>query len=163
MTPQRSIIVTALALLACLSVPAAAAEHKYLKAFPPAAGGMERYVIELPHKERGEDNNFMVELIVGKEMETDGVNRVHLGGKLETKPLEGWGFTFYEVRRLGPAASTKVGVPPGTKTVKRFVSGPAMKIPYNSRVPIVVYVPKGAEVRYRVWKASDKAEAAAKG
>lgn len=163
MSHHRSTIVAALLILAGLSLPSGAAEHKYLKAFPPAAEGMERYVIELPHKERGEDNDFMVELIVGKEMETDGVNKVHLGGKLETKPLEGWGFTFYEVRKLGPAASTKIGVPPGTKTVKRFVSGPAMKIPYNSRVPIVVYVPKGAEVRYRIWKASDKAEAAAKG
>jgi ecotin len=31
---------------------------------------------------------------------------------------------------------------------------------YNSRMPIVVYVPKGAEVRYRIWKAGKETNAA---
>jgi len=26
---------------------------------------------------------------------------------------------------------------------------------YNSRLPIVVYVPKGTEVKYRIWQAQD--------
>ena len=26
---------------------------------------------------------------------------------------------------------------------------------YNSRLPIVVYAPKDAEVKYRIWKAED--------
>jgi len=163
MSSQRSIIAVALAALLSLSTTARAAEHKYLKAFAPAAEGMERFVIELPHKERGEEDAFMVELIVGKEMQTDGVNRVRLGGELEAKPLEGWGFTFYVVSKLGPGATTLIGVPPGTKKVKQFVTGPTRKIPYNSRIPIVVYVPKGAELRYRIWKTSEKAEKAEKG
>jgi len=53
-------------------------EHKYLKAFPAAEDGMSRYVIELPHKERGEEDNFKVEITVGKEVLTDGVNLYHL-------------------------------------------------------------------------------------
>ena len=73
------------------------AEERYLKAFPQAGDGMTRFVIMLPHKERGEDQNFKVEIYVGKEMETDGVNTYRLGGKIEAKPLKGWGFTYYEV------------------------------------------------------------------
>ena len=34
---------------------AIAAEHKYMKACPAAKEGMVRYVILLPHKDRGED------------------------------------------------------------------------------------------------------------
>ena len=130
-----------------------AADHKNLKAFPKPAKDMARYVIELPHKDRGEENAFKVELIVGKMMLTDGVNRMFMGDKLESKPLKGWGFTYYEVAKLGPAASTLIGVPPGTPKVEKFVAGPRQLIRYNSRIPIVVYVPQVAEVRYRIWSA----------
>ena len=130
-----------------------AADHKNLKAFPNPAKGMARYVIELPHKDRGEENAFKVELIVGKMMLTDGVNRMFMGGKLESKSLKGWGFTYYEVAKLGPAASTLIGVPPGTPKVEKFVAGPSQLIRYNSRIPIVVYVPVGGVVHYRIWAA----------
>ena len=55
------------------------AEHPELKAFPEAKEGMERFVIVLPHKERGEEDAFKVELIPGKTMPTDGVNLMRLG------------------------------------------------------------------------------------
>ncbi|RQW83332.1 MAG: proteinase inhibitor I4 serpin, partial [Methylococcus sp.] len=37
----------------------------------------------------------------------------------------------------------------------RFVTlgGEPYLIRYNSKLPVVVYVPKGNEVRYRVWRA----------
>ncbi len=137
-----------------------AEEHKYLKAFAPAEKGMVRYVIELPHKERGEEDAFRVELLVGKIVSTDGVNRVSLGGKLEAKPLEGWGFTYYEVAKFGPSASTLIGVPPGTPAVDKFVAIPSELIRYNSRIPLVVYVPEGGIVRYKIWSASAEEESA---
>lgn len=143
--------------------PATAAEHRYLKAFPHARDGMVRYVILLPHKERGEENDFLVELIVGRDMFTDGVNRTGLGGSIEAKPLIGWGFTYYEVAKFGPAVSTLIGVPPGTPKEKKFVPVPSTLIPYNSSIPVVIYIPEGAEVRYRIWKASETTEKAKKG
>ena len=139
------------------------AEDRYLKAFPEAGDGMTRFVIMLPHKERGEDQDFKVEIYVGKEMETDGVNTYRLGGKIEAKPLKGWGFTYYEVAKFGPAMSTRIGVPPGTKPVNKFVAMPSLTIGYNSRIPLVVYVPEGGAVRYRIWKAGDKTEQAKEG
>ena len=137
------------------------ANHKYLKAFPKAAEGMSRFVIVLPDKTRAQEGAFKVELIVGKMMDTDGVNRMFLSGKLEPKPLKGWGFTYYQAK-LGPAASTLIGVPPGTPPVHKFVAGPSQLIRYNSRIPVVVYVPKGAEVRYRIWSATPDTKKAAK-
>ena len=141
--------------IAVFVVPVPAEEQDYLKAFPDAKEGMSRYVIMLPHKDRKDDGNFKVELIVGKEMITDGVNRVRLGGKIETKPLKGWGFSYYEVTDLGPALSTRMGVTGKSKEVKRFVAGPSTLIGYNSRLPLVVYVPEGAEVHYRIWEARE--------
>ncbi len=150
-------------LLAMFVASTAAAKDRYLKAFPPAADGMVRFVINLPHKERGEDDNFKVEITVGKKMLTDGVNRILLGGEIKAKPLEGWGFTCYEREKFGAAASTLIGVPPDAPKVEKFVTVPSITIGYNSRIPLVIYVPEGGEVRYRMWKAADTFEAAEKG
>ena len=150
-------------LIALVSTSRADEAERYLKAFPPAGEGQTRFVIMLPHKERGEDSNFQVEIFVGKEMLTDGVNQVRLGGKIESKPLEGWGFTYYQFDKFGPAASTLIGVPPGTPMVMKFVAVPSITIAYNSRIPLVVYVPEGGEVRYRIWKAGETTEKAKEG
>ncbi len=150
-------------LMLALASTASAADHKYLKAFPPPAPGMTRYVILLPEKARGVDNNFRVELVVGRTLLTDGVNRMRIGGTIDAKPVKGWGFTMYEVKKLGPTASTLIGAPPGKPKVKRFVGGPTKMIRYNSRIPLVIYVPKGAEVQYRIWQATPKTQPAKQG
>lgn len=64
-----------------------AAEHPQLKAFPLVQAGMQRFVIELTQKEPGEEDAFMVELLPGKVMTTDGVNLVRLGIRIEAQPL----------------------------------------------------------------------------
>ena len=140
--------------LGMLGIAAFAAEPPELKAFPAAQQGMERFVIVLPHKERGEEDAFKVEIIVGKDMLTDGVNRVRLANTIEARPLEGWGYTYYEVTGSAETLSTMMAPPEGAAQVKAFVTAPSLQIPYNSRLPIVVYVPIGYEVRYRIWKAS---------
>lgn len=151
-----------IALLA-FNVSAYGAEHDQLKAFPLAKQGMERFVIVLPHKERGEEDDFKVELIAGKEMLTDGVNLVRLGNIIKPQPLKGWGYTYYEVAGSPHAMSTMMGVPPGTQQIKEFVTGTPLQIRYNSRLPIVVYVPKGYKVKYRIWQASKTTMNAEKG
>ena len=50
--------------------------------------------------------------------------------------------------------STLMAPPPGTSDAKRFVTAAPLRIAYNSRLPVVVYVPQGYEVRYRIWEAS---------
>ncbi len=141
-----------------LTVPSFAAEHAQLKAFPQAQENMERFVIELPHKERSEETDFMVELIAGKTMLTDGVNTLILGSSIEPRPLKGWGYTYYEVTGKPITTGTLMAVPEGTPKISKFVSGKPLKIRYNSRLPIVIYAPEGLEIQYRIWQASTATE-----
>ena len=59
------------------------------------------------------------------------------------------------MRQLGPMAGTLMAVDPDAPKVALFVvvGGEPYLIRYNSRLPVVVYVPEGVEVRYRVWSA----------
>ncbi len=131
-----------------------AAENAQLKAFPDAQQGMQRYVIELAHKERNEEQDFRVQLIVGKKMKTDGVNLVRLGTSIEALPLKGWGYTYYEAKPESATLSTMMAAPEGAPEVMQFVTTAPLFIRYNSRLPIVVYAPEGYEVRHRIWAAS---------
>ena len=135
------------------SLPVLTAEHSQLKAFPPAQEGKIRLVIELPQKEKEIERNCKVELIPGKTMQTDGVNLTRLGVNIVPHPLKGWGYTFYELTGDGTSVSTLMAVPEGTKGKKTFVHGKSIQVRYNSLLPIVIYVPEGYEVRYRIWKA----------
>jgi ecotin len=134
--------------------------HPELKAFPLAEEGAERFVIVLPHKERGEEDAFNVEIIVGKEMLTDGVNFVRLANTIEQRTLDGWGYSYYEVTGSSDIITTLMAPPEGAPLVKSFVTVTPLHVRYNSRLPIVVYVPKGFEVRYRIWYASETFEKA---
>lgn len=62
-------------------------------------------------------------------------------------------------------AGTLMAVDPNAPKVDRFVpiGGEPYLIRYNSRLPVVVYVPEGVAVRYRIWSAEPKAEVMKKG
>ena len=119
-------------------------------------------MIVLPDKKRGEEDAFKVELNPGKKTLTDGVNQMRLGMTIEPRPLKGWGYTYYEVTGRDLAMNTLMAAPPGTRQVEKFVSGTPLLIRYNSRLPVVVYAPKGYEIRYRIWQAPEKWEEAKK-
>ncbi len=122
-----------------------------IKAFPLAESGMVRYVLQLPAKEN--ESLFKVELLIGQIVQTDIKNRYFLGGKIEQKTIKGFGYTYYEVSKIGPMAGTLIAVDPNDPKVDRFIKlgGKPYLIRYNSKLPIVVYVLEGAEVRYRIW------------
>ncbi len=145
-------------LLFLFAVPAGQAADN-LKAFPPAENGMVRYVLHLPVQ--ADESAHKVELIVGKTVEVEGRNRYFFGGKIEEETIEGWGYTRYMVDSLGPMAGTLMAVDPDAPRAARFITiggGPYL-IRYNSRLPVVVYVPEGVEVRYRIWAARAEVKA----
>lgn len=157
--------VLALSILGSLALAATSggAEHPELKAFPKAEEGMERFVIVLPHKERGEEDAFKVELVAGKKMMTDGVNLMRMGCSIEPRPLKGWGYTFYEVTGSDMTMSTLMAAPEGAPKVEKFVAGEPLLIRYNSRLPVVIYAPKGYRIQYRIWSTSEAWEQAGTG
>jgi ecotin len=156
----RRLILTALLISAGLAIAQPQAEHPELKAFPTAATGMTRFVITLTDKERGEDDSFKVELVAGKTLMTDGINKLRLGLSLEPQPLEGWGYTYYQVSGSDKVMSTMMAAHEGHQQVEEFVGGKPLLIHYNSRLPIVIYAPDGYEIRYRIWQAPTDFESA---
>ena len=142
-----------LAVFLLLSAMSSVQAADNMKAFPPAGAGMVRHVLQLPKQD--DESAFKVELIVGKTVQVDGENRYFFGGRIKEETIKGWGFPRYNVARLGPMAGTLMAVNPDVPKVSRFIAlgGEPYLIRYNSRLPVVVYVPEGVEVRYRIWSA----------
>lgn len=126
-----------------------------MEAFPDPAEGMTRWVIQLPGEEN--EDELKVELIVGKTVEVDAVNRYFFAGRIEAKTVAGWGYTRHQVDQLGPMAGTLMAPPEGAAKEARFVrlGGEPYLIRYNSKLPVVIDVPEGAEVRWRLWQAGE--------
>ena len=145
-------------IIASLSTLAHAAKLEDVAPYPKAEAGFTRQVIHLPKQENEE--NFQVEILAGKTLEVD-CNRPKLGGVLDEKNLQGWGYPFYRLESVNGPTSTLMACPDG-KTREDFVPvvGDGFVLRYNSKLPIVVYVPKDVEVRYRIWSASTTVEKA---
>ncbi|MFG1172918.1 serine protease inhibitor ecotin [Erwiniaceae bacterium CAU 1747] len=122
--------------------------------YPQAKAGMSRQVITLPPKENEQD--FKVELLIGKTLEVD-CNRHMIGGTLKRETLSGWGYDYLVVEKLSEPASTMMACPDRARQQKFIAAslGEDALQRYNSRLPIVVYVPKGVEVKYRIWQAAE--------
>jgi ecotin len=144
------------AVLLLFSVSAAFGANT-MKAFPPAEDGMVRYVLQLPQHE--DESAFKVELIVGQTVQIDAQNRYFFSGRIEAESIAGWGYSRYIVRKIGPMGGTLMAVDPDAPKVMRFITlgGEPYLVGYNSRLPIVIYLPKGTEVRYRLWSAGGEA------
>lgn len=138
--------------LAGLCAQANAAKLEDVAPYPKAEDGFTRQVIHL--KAEPAEENLKVEIIAGKTLDVD-CNSQRLGGTLEEKNLEGWGYPFYRLGKVSGPMSTLMACP-GGETRKDFVPviGDGFLLRYNSKLPIVVYAPKDVEVRYRIWSAS---------
>lgn len=150
---------TILLVLTATVCPAADA----MKAFPSAEEGMVRYALKLPELAR--ETDCKVELIVGKTIQIDAENNYFFGGRIEAESIVGWGYTRYIVKELGPLAGTLMAIDPNATKATRFIplGGEPYLVRYNSRLPIVIYLPEGAEVRYRIWSAQTEAKSFEKG
>ncbi len=151
-------LITLLA-LTCASAYATPADQPLSKTapYPQAEQGMKRQVIDLP--EQKDEANYKVELLIGQTLEVD-CNVHRLGGHLTSKTLEGWGYDYYIFDKVTSPVSTMMACPDGKKTTK-FVTanlGEHSLLRYNSKLPIVIYMPDNVEVKYRVWQADEKIE-----
>jgi len=147
-----------LRLLPLLLLPLVAPGADPIDAFPAPEEGVSRHVIDLPGHDDPE--TLRVEILVGKTVLVDGVNRHFFGGSLEERTVKGFGYSYHILDKLGPMAGTRMAAPPGQPKVERFVTlgGDPYLVRYNPRLPLVVYVPDGVEVRYRLWRAEPETE-----
>ncbi len=126
-----------------------------LTPFPAPEAGMQRVVIRVPPV--ADPDNHKVEVMIGKTIEVD-CNRHAFGTTVTRRVAQGWGFPYYVVGPLTGPMSTQMACPPDFVTRPAVVRAHAEELGwlrYNPRLPIVLYVPAGVEVRYRVWSASD--------
>jgi len=122
-----------------------------LEMFPKAETGFKQVHIQVPIIENEE--NYKIELHIGKEALVDCNQHVLIGEVVE-QTLEGWGYTYFKVNTDGSMASTKMACL-DTKLEHKFITLTPQLLRYNSKLPIVVYVPIDFIVRYKVFKASD--------
>ena len=132
--------------------PAARSE---LKAFPATLAGHVRHVIELPAL--ADEAAHKLELIGGKTMTVD-CNTRGMDGGLEPRDVPGWGYTYWVLQSRGQVRSTMMACPPGTEK-PGFVQAEPLLVRYNSKLPVVVFVPEGMALRWRVWSAGVTHEA----
>ena len=146
---RRSIVMVIAGLML---IPAARAAED-LKPWPAAEDGFQRMVIRLATLDNEQDHK--VEIIAGREIEID-CNRHHFGGELERHTIRGWGYSYLKLARVTGPMSTMMACPPDQPKQSRFVPvrGSDTMLRYNSKLPVVVYVPDGFEIRYRIWSAA---------
>lgn len=146
------------AALGAMTSFAAQADVDHLQAFPAAEAGYQRVVIQLPKVKNPE--LYRVQLIPGQVIEAD-CNTRSLRGDIDKETVKGWGYDYWVVEDVGPGPTTMMACPAGSKT-KKFV--PVYSdddlIRYNSKLPLVVYVPNDVELRYKIWQAPEKAKIA---
>ena len=126
-----------------------------LKAFPPAEEGFKRMVIHLKPLEN--EDNYKVELMIGKTLKVD-CNKHFFIGHLNEEVAKGWGYTYFVLTFATGPSSTMMACPPGQKEQDAFVQVRSEQglLRYNSKLPVVVYVPNDFNVHYRIWTAKEE-------
>ncbi|WP_369986767.1 serine protease inhibitor ecotin [Pseudomonas xanthosomatis] len=155
---RQARITAFLSLTLAAATPALAASLKDVAPYPDAEKGFSRQVIHLPAQ--ADESAFKLEILAGKTLQVD-CNRQRLAGNLEEHTLQGWGYSYYRLEKVGGPASTLMACPDGKKT-DAFVPvvGEGFMLRYNSKLPVVLYVPQDVQVRYRVWSASNDVQTA---
>ncbi|ASW73117.1 ecotin [Chryseobacterium piperi] len=123
-------------------------EKLEIEMFPKAKEGYKQVYIQLPVAKNEQD--LKVEFFVGTEKMLD-CNNYFLMGSVKSQDLQGWGYNYYEVESNGETAGTLMACL-DKKMTKKFVYIKPEITRYNSKLPLVFYVPKDLEVRYRVLR-----------
>ena len=137
--------------------------NDYLKYFPKPGNNQQRVVILLAKLDNEPD--FLVELIPGVIVEADAndPNHFFVKAKLARKIVKGWQFNYYELQsNIDKISATLIGFEHAGRKKEVFayamdkgeegLLSKGVYVRYNSQVPIVIYVPMGFEVRYRILK-----------
>ncbi len=163
-----------LLLMVAASAPAAAAIPRLdLSGYPATKQGLKRWVIQpsglLPKSDdamiSAHPLDWRVQLIVGKEVDVDcNVKRLS-GPSLSLQRLpEASGKALFEISGPVLVLSTRMACTKEQAQGTSFLSlgKQPYLIPYNASWPVVVDLPDGVVLRWRVWKAETKQQEAVK-
>jgi len=149
------------------AAPVAAIPRLDLSGYPAPAPGLQRWVIQpsgLLPKSRDpvisrNPIDWRVQLIVGREVELD-CNLKRLSGPALTmrRLKQASGKALFELKGPVMVISTRKACPSDQERERSFLSlgKQPYLVPYNASWPIVVDLPKGTELRWRVWKAETR-------
>lgn len=121
--------------------------------YPKAKKGYEQKIITL--ETLPDEDNYKVEIFAGKKTMVDSCNNFFLTGGFEQKTVDGWGYDYYDFESNGNVGGTLMGCF-DNKSVEKIVHAQSLQTRYNSKLPIIVYLPKGYTLEYRIWKADEK-------
>jgi ecotin len=113
---------------------------------PARMNNKDRIVINLPQVENSTD--LYVELSFSQYLEFSDCNSKILTGDILERFVDADGNSYFEIESHG-YISTMIGCFDEGKP-ERLIAPARQFIRYNSRMPIVVYVPDGMDVVYRV-------------
>lgn len=130
-----------------------------MKPYPPPEQGYKRMVIRLQPLDN--EAKHKVELIIGKTLKVD-CNKHWFIGQLSEEIAQGWGFTYFKLSQVTGPASTRMACPSDRKPQNSLVQLQSAHnlLNYNSKLPVVVYVPNDFEVHYRIWTAKEESAVA---
>lgn len=123
--------------------------------YPAPKPGYRRMVFFLPVL--SDEENHKVEIIVGKMLHVD-CNKHWFIGHLSEELARGWGYTYFSLNLVTGPTSTLLACPPKQQDRLTFVPVVSDEglLPYNSKLPMVVYVPSEFEVHYQIWTTDGK-------
>ena len=144
-----------------------------LSGYPATAPGLQRWVIQpsglLPKSSdpiiSARPIDWRIQLIVGQEVPLDcNVKRLSGPGMTMRMLPEASGKALFEVKGPMAVTSSRMACPGDQPTKRSFLAlgKQPYLVPYNASWPIVVDLPEGAELRWRLWKAETRQQEALK-
>ncbi|GGP60570.1 ecotin [Shewanella algicola] len=120
--------------------------------YPAPQGSMVQHILTLP--KLNSESEYLIEIQIGQNKLVD-CNKVKLMGEIETMSIDGWGYRYYQVDSIIQGPSTLM-MCTDAKKAQFVVLNDSLTQAYDSRLPKVFYLPKDAQLRYRIWQiASD--------
>ncbi|MGI2170921.1 serine protease inhibitor ecotin [Shewanella sp. MF05960] len=122
------------------------------KMYPAPKENMMQHILTLP--KLNDESQYLIEIQIGQNKLVD-CNKMHLMGDIHTLTLEGWGYPYYQVDSIIQGPSTKMMCTEAKKA--QFISlNNTITQEYDSRLAKVFYLPKDAQLRYRIWRAASE-------